>query len=523
MRSLETKESSRLMTGNTILAYLDAKKASPTGKAGDEAFDTAFEKSLSQRVGSLPWDKVAEDVKAARGRAQFLTRDLVIGGIKSQLDPVVAENNNTLTSDLANGMVNARVMVDKMLPLQPLIDRTYTKLIAEKEANVQRVDIWSPSIYNFAEGEKGSPVVIGIWDSGVDTSVFSQDQLWTNTKETVNGKDDDANGFVDDVHGIAYDLVSEKTIAVLHPADELVMSYSDGVKMLKGWSDLTSAVDSEDAAKVRKHIASLPADKVGEFTEDLGLMGNISHGTHVAGIAAEGNPFARLLAARLTFDFRNVPQHAPTIELAQATAKMYQETVDYFRSSGVRVVNMSWGGDMKSVESELERKGVGKTPEERQQLAQRIFTIAADGLEKAMLSAPEILFIAAAGNSDNDNAFAQFIPSGLNVPNMLTIGAIDETGKPTGFTTFGKNVTLYANGFEVESFVPGGSRVPFSGTSMAAPQLANLVGKILAVKPELKPAQLIELVRSGAVPMEGYEGRFIIHQKRTMEKAKAMK
>lgn len=523
MPGLETKESARLMSGNVILAYLDAKKAVPAGKAGEASFDASFEQSLQQRVGGLPWEKVAEDVKAARGRAQFLTRDLLLGGIKSQLDPVVAENGNTLTSDLANGLVNARMAMEKLLPLQPLIERVYTRIITEREANVQRIDVWTPSVYTFADGEKGMPVVIGVWDSGVDTSVFSQDQVWTNPKETPNGKDDDANGFVDDVHGIAFDLQNEKTPSILHSSDALVMSYAEGLKLMKGWSDLSSAIDSEDAAKLRKHISGLPADKVGEFTEDLGLMGNISHGTHVAGIAADGNPFARLLAARLTFDWKNIPQFAPTEELAKRTAQMYQETVDYFRAQGVRVVNMSWGGDVKSIESELERKGVGKTPEERQEMAARFFKIGADGLEKAMRSAPEILFVAAAGNSDNDNAFAQFIPSGLNVPNMLTIGAIDETGKPTGFTTFGKNVSLYANGFEVESFVPGGTRLRFSGTSMAAPQLANLVGKMLAVRPSLTPAQVIDIVKNGAVPMEGYEGRYIIHQKRTMEKVKAMR
>ncbi len=31
------------------------------------------------------------------------------------------------------------------------------------------------------------------------------------------------------------------------------------------------------------------------------------HGTHVAGIMTEGNPAAKLLVARLEFDYRNIP------------------------------------------------------------------------------------------------------------------------------------------------------------------------------------------------------------------------
>jgi subtilisin family serine protease len=518
MRGLETKESSRIITGLTILSYLDAKKKAGNAKPGEPDFDAAFEQAISARVQAMPWEKVADDVKAMRGRAQTANPGLVIGSVKASLDPVVEQNKGELSSDLAEAMVSMRVSLDKTIALQPSVNRALSKIISEKSASVQRIDRWSPSVYQLAPDAKASPVIVGIWDSGVDVSVFSQEQLWTNTKETANGKDEDGNGFIDDVHGIAFGLDSQPVGEILHPATDLVMSYTDGVALMKGWSDLNNAIDSEDATSVRTKLASLKPDEVGPFIQDLTLMGNITHGTHVAGIAAEGNPFVRLLPARLTFDFRQIPLMTPSEEYSKATAKMYADTVNYFKKQGVRVVNMSWGGDIKSIEAALEQKGVGATPEERQEIASKLFKIEAEALEAAMRDAPEILFVAAAGNSDNDNTFAQLIPSGFNLPNMLTIGAIDETGKPTSFTTFGKNVTLYANGFEVNSFVPGGQKVKFSGTSMAAPQLVNLVGKMLALKPGMTPAQVIDAVKNGAVPMEGYEGRFIIHQKRTIEK-----
>jgi subtilisin family serine protease len=238
----------------------------------------------------------------------------------------------------------------------------------------------------------------------------------------------------------------------------------------------------------------------------------------VAGIAAAGNPYARLLTARITFDYKMIPQITPSLETARKEAAAAKKTVEYFKNAGVRVVNMSWGGGVKDIEAALEQKGVGASPEERNAMAREIFGIQRDGLQAAIAGAPEILFIAAAGNSDNDNQFAEMIPSALSSPNLITVGAVDSALKPTSFTTFGKNVTLYANGFEVNSFVPGGQKVKFSGTSMAAPQLVNLVGKMLALKPGMTPAQVIDAVKNGAVPMEGYEGRFIIHQKRTIEK-----
>jgi subtilisin family serine protease len=59
-------------------------------------------------------------------------------------------------------------------------------------------------------------------------------------------------------------------------------------------------------------------------------------------------------------------------------------------------------------------------------------------------------------------------------------------------------VVVHANGFEVESFLPGGDRVKFSGTSMASPQVANLAAKLIALKPSLTVAQVKDAILAGA-------------------------
>ena len=122
-------------------------------------------------------------------------------------------------------------------------------------------------------------------------------------------------------------------------------------------------------------------------------------------------------------------------------------------------------------------------------------------------------------SSDNDNEFSELIPSGLKLPNLITIGAVDSAGKPTSFTTFGKSVKLYANGFEVNSYVPGGQKMKFNGTSMASPNAANLAAKLFTVNPKLTVAQAIALIEKGATPMAGYDGRFIINPKASLELA----
>ena len=57
--------------------------------------------------------------------------------------------------------------------------------------------------YEFVADKKGTTVIVGIIDSGIDINHEDlQDLVWTNSDEVAgNGKDDDKNGYIDDVHG----------------------------------------------------------------------------------------------------------------------------------------------------------------------------------------------------------------------------------------------------------------------------------------------------------------------------------
>ena len=95
----------------------------------------------------------------------------------------------------------------------------------------------------------------------------------------------------------------------------------------------------------------------------------------------------------------------------------------------------------------------------------------------AFKSAPGILFVAAAGNSNEDSTFAEAIPADIVLPNLLTVGAVDKAGDEAPFTSYGPTVKVHANGYQVESYLPGGDRVALSGTSMASPQVDGARGE----------------------------------------------
>ncbi|MEE4271822.1 MAG: S8 family serine peptidase [Thermoanaerobaculales bacterium] len=508
---LETKEAARLMNGLFTRAWI-AATAEVDPEEDFEAFAAAFATHLEALAGALPWDVVQDSIKEAKGRAEvFSTESFVLGIAQSQVDPAV-EAAGAVSSDLVSTVVALRTMLTMSLPLNQEVVEVYSGMISANK--VEKENIWAERGYIVGPDEGVGPVIVGIWDSGVDVDVFNG-LLWVNPTDAEDGEDNDGNGFVDDVHGLAFDREGAPSPFLLHPEGDMEGRVDEAMSFTKGFMDLTSAIDSPEASALKRHLAGVEPAKVNDFIEALSFAALYMHGTHVAGIAVEGNPFARIMVARLSFDYHNPP--APlSVETGTAIAESFRRTVEYFRTHGVRVVNMSWGWSLKEIESGLEANGVGETPQERAELAAKILDIMSTGLYQSMVAAKDILFVAAAGNSDNDVEFDQMIPSSYDMENLMVVGAVDQAGDPTGFTSQGENVRLYANGFEIESYVPGGGRMAASGTSMSAPAVVNLAAKILAVDPSLSPTQVIDRIMKGATPRDGDEDFLLLHPRNTM-------
>jgi len=399
--------------------------------------------------------------------------------VQQQIDPA-ALKTGAISGDVAAQLVAIRNQLVSYLPLKAAILAPLDAVVAAHQ--VVKPDRWTPTLVTLAPDAKATPVLVGIWDSGVDAAVFPQ-QLYT-----------DAAGR----HGFAFDLHANPVPELLFPLGDAAARLPQIIGRLKGFLDLQAAVDSPDATALKQYMATLKPDAVKPTLEDLDMVEIYAHGTHVTGIALAGNPFARIVIGRITFDYHLIPEK-PTLEQARKDAASYQVAVDYFKQAGVRVVNMSWGGSLKEVEDALEANGAGGTAEERKQLAREIFDVDRNGLLAAFQSAPGILFVAAAGNSDNNVKFDDVIPSSFQLPNLITVGAVDQAGEETSFSSFGPMVNVHADGFEVESYIPGGQRLKFSGTSMAAPEVTNLAGKLFALDPALTPESAKALILAGCV------------------------
>jgi subtilisin family serine protease len=492
MRELEEKPAAKLVTGLLAETYIAARRAVESGN--EAAFRAEFSRRYAAALAALPWAVVGDVIKQTKGSAEIASEALLLGNIGSQFQPGV-DKTGSVSGDVAQTLVAQRTSFAHYLPLKAERVAALSAYVAANQKT--KADIWAARSVDLGGTAGLTPVVVAIWDSGVDPAVFGQ-KVWTNSAETANGRDDDGNGFVDDVHGIAYDLKSNRVPELLLPLTaEQKTNYPGMRNLTKGLLDVQASIESAEGAELKKLMSGLKPEAVKPFIEGLNFFGNYTHGTHVAGIAAAGNPAIRLLAARITFDHRMIPD-VPTLEQSRRDAAAMRDVVAYFKQRQVRVVNMSWGGSPRDIEGAFEANGAGGTPEERKKTAREYFELSRVALTEAMAGAPEILFVVAAGNSDNDAAFAEFIPSGIDLPNVLTVGAVDQAGEETSFTSFGRNVDVHANGFEVESELPGGERMKYSGTSMASPNVANLAAKLLALQPRLKVAEVIDLIQRGA-------------------------
>ena len=475
VRELEEKPADKLLSGLFLSAAVEAQKQ--VGNANSDAYRAALRKRLSDALESLPFDVVQNEVRELKMRAEINSESMALGYVRDVLQPT-KEKAGSLSSDLAPALIGARYRLQVSLPLKQTLVDTYTAYLAKH--TVAKKDIWAARDVALAANAAYKPVTVAVWDSGSDTALFQ--------KQVVRGADGKALV-------IAFDKYSKPSKGDLHPIPAALKSRLPVMQSrTKGFSDLQANIDSKEATEVKQYLSGLKKDEYKAAIEEIRLAGNYMHGTHVAGITLAGNPFARLVTARIEFGHTLVPDPCPSREQAKRDADAMFAYVNFFRKHKVRVVNMSWGGDAKSIEGELELCGVGKTPADREKLARELFDISRSSMTKAFASAPEILFVTAAGNENGDSTFNEAIPAAIVLPNLLTVGAVDLAGDEASFTSYGPMVKVHANGYQVESYLPGGARVAESGTSMASPQIAGLAAKILAVNPKLKPTQIVDII-----------------------------
>ena len=505
LRAAEEKPSAKLTTGLFTAAFLQA--AMETKSTTGPAFEQAFTHQYREAVNPLPWDVVQDSIKASLRSSEVITPAVLIGSVQTELDPA-AEKSGALDNLQAWELINTRVALQLLVPLKAQRAEVLSAYI--KAHNVAKPDIWPEREATLTWQQKLTPVLVGVWDSGVDITLFPGN-LFDDPTPTASG-----------THGLAFDDRGNPSPSWLYPLTaEQQQQYPSLRDYFKGSDDALNGIDSPEATAFRLKLTTSSPEQVHALFEQIKVVGPYVHGTHVAGIMVRGNPAARIVVARFDDQLPDLP-FPPTTEWAQHMSAAFQQMSDYFHSRHVRVVNMSWGDDVEEFESWISKTGGGSDAAERKRKAQELYAIWHDGVESAMKRAPDTLFVVAAGNSDSNATFLGDVPASFRLPNMIVVGAVNQAGEETSFTSYGDTVVVHGDGYEVESYVPGGAKLKLSGTSMASPSVANLAAKLFALDSELTPAQVIELIRNGATPSEDGR-RHLIDEKRSIALLESMK
>jgi thermitase len=199
------------------------------------------------------------------------------------------------------------------------------------------------------------------------------------------------------------------------------------------------------------------------------------HGTHVAGTiaAVNGNavgitgaaPDADVLVVRALDDD------------GKGSWSGLADAFDYAGDMGARIVNASLGG------------------------------VAPVSVLSGVIAAhPDTLYVVAAGNDSVNLATAEYAPCEVPLPNVLCVGATDDTDTMAMFSNYGSAaVDLFAPGVSILSTYPTGYAW-MNGTSMATPHVAAEAALVLADGPGIPAADVRTLLMETSEPKPQLDG-----------------
>lgn len=451
------------------------------------------------------------------GSTRMLSQAYMSGQLTSWADPIVEAQHSI---NLLDGIDIARTRL-----LATLVTSCREELTAAwrewtSDPAHRPVDIWperqpSPDLFRDA-----TPATVAIWDSGIDAELFPG-QMALDPAEPLDGRDNDGNGIVDDVHGPTFDYwMHPDSHALPPPSEALGRRLAFAHALAKGSSDLIFGRDTPEAwLAVERARNATPAEQA-EDGLVRGEVGDRSHGTEVASIAADGAPYIRLYNFRLGYGGYN-PRRVRTSEAeSNRLIAALPAAVQRMRRAGVRVINLSWVETVDGNMRDLIESGVETDPARARARAEGIYDRERAAFAAAFAAAPDILWVAAAGNINQSDATQAALPLATRARNLIIVGATGQTGRPTAFTTYGANITLYARGEAVPLRIPGGTSGLGSGTSFAAPLVARAAAQMLAVNPGLRTAQLIQGLTETATVTEGAQPLRLLHPARAVEWAR---
>ena len=240
-------------------------------------------------------------------------------------------------------------------------------------------------------------------------------------------------------------------------------------------------------------LAPYHDDELGTIDDENGFnaldansdpMDENGHGTHCAGIiGAEGSNDIGISGVNwkvriMPLKFMNAGGFGTTKDAIEAI----NYVIDRKKAGvNVRIISASWGSTQRSRALE-------------------------DMIRKAYEN--DILFVAASGNSSTNNDRNPHFPSSYNVPNVVSVAALDRNDQLASFSNYGvKSVAIAAPGVDILSTWLGNQYEEKSGTSMATPVVSGVAALIVAQHPHISVDELRKRLLESVDPIPALKGK----------------
>ncbi|MEZ4815172.1 MAG: S8 family serine peptidase [Bdellovibrionota bacterium] len=209
---------------------------------------------------------------------------------------------------------------------------------------------------------------------------------------------------------------------------------------------------------------------------DVTSILNPGHGTHCSGIAA-----ATGLVENAVSGISPELSIMPVRILGKDGSGDMDDAVqgvDYAVEHGAHIISASWSGEM--------------FPSEAAPLVEAVQRARDAG----------VLFVTSSGNGDENGIsynidYLDIYPAGIQLSNVITVAATDESDMPAIFSNVGmRKVHIAAPGVKIISTLPKSRYDVLSGTSMSAPLVAGLAAYLKSLNPKLSPEDLKAILLS---------------------------
>lgn len=348
---------------------------------------------------------------------------------------------------------------------------------------------------------------IAVIDSGLDYKhEFIVPNLWTNPNEVYDRRDNDGNGYQDDVNGWNFaeqngQIIDYSYLGTFSPD---CTKYFD----IQGKYFLKQATE-EEIAWMKAKVADP------KFIKEMGKFGNFVHGTHVAGITVRGTQNhamgVKLIPTEVKPFFDSLRGKSASADRWELLGKMFEqlamaqmqqlgEIAKFVASHKADVANGSFGTGFKNVKTITDNAYKilffkAPTPEDSDRAAHLFIDALVKNGQSFVGSAPETLFVFAAGNDGMSNDTYGTSPANIKADNVITVGATYKNEFFAPFSNFGtKMVDVAAPGMLIHSSIPGNEYLKVSGTSQASPYVANVAGQVKDANPSLRPADIRKIL-----------------------------